>query len=303
MNEYVTLRNGIKMPVVGFGTDMTFIYIRKNIIKGIRDALIDIIMKQGYHLKRDQSIFNIVKNAPYNGCRLFDTASAYGQSERVLGLALKKFPREDYFIITKLSNKEQRVGNVEKALCRSLKKLRVDYVDLYLMHWPQTETYIDSWKQMEDVYYKGIARSIGVCNFKCHHFEELAKTSRITPIVCQVESHPLFPQDDILQYCKQNDIQMMAYTPTGRMDKRLTDSAELNDIASNHHKTIAQIIIRWHIQRNVIPVINTTKLEHLAENMNVFDFNLTEEEIKRISALDHNCRLRYDPDTVDFRKC
>ena len=302
MNEII-LRNGVKMPSVGFGTDMTFIYIRKNILKGIRDVVIDVTKNNGYHFKRDCSIIPIVKNAPNNGCHLFDTASAYGQSERVLGLALRNKPREDYFIVTKVSNKEQRDGNVESALRNSLKRLKVDQVDLYLMHWPQMGTFLKTWKQMEDVYCKGLTRAIGVCNFKEHHFKELEAVAQISPMVCQVESHPLFPQDDILCYCKKNEIQMMAYTPTGRMDKRLRDSTILNKIAADHNKTIAQIIIRWHVQRNVIPVINTTKLEHLVDNMNVFDFALTDVEMQGISALNCNCRLRYDPDTVDFTKC
>ena len=303
MDEYITLSNDIKIPAVSFGTDMTFIYIRKNIIKGIRDFWVDITQKGGYHFKRDCSIFHIVRNAPGNGCRLFDTASAYGQSERVLGVALKNFSREDYFIVTKLSNKEQRDGDVEKALRRSLRRLKIDYVDLYLMHWPQTGTYVDSWKQMENIYREGLARAIGVCNFKKHHFEELAMTSQICPMVCQIESHPLFPQDDILHYCRQNNIQMMAYTPTGRMDRMIRESSVLREIAAYHNKTIAQVIIRWHIERKVIPVINTTKLEHLVENMDVFDFSLSKEEIRKISTLNCNCRLRYDPDTVDFTKC
>lgn len=303
MREYITLSNGIRMPAVGFGTDMTFVYIRRNIIKGIGEYLLDIIQNNRYYFKRDCSIFSIVKNAPSRGCHLFDTASSYGQSERVLGHALKNIPRGDYFIVTKLSNKEQRDGDVEKALRRSIKKLKVDQVDLYLMHWPQTGTYLESWRQMENIYRNGLARAIGVCNFKEHHFEELASISQITPMVCQVESHPLFPQEDILLYCQENRIQMMAYTPTGRMDKRLRDSPILKKIAAYHSKTVAQIIIRWHIQRNVIPIINTTKLDHLVENMDVFDFTLMEEEIKQISALNCNCRLRYDPDTVDFTKC
>ena len=303
MNEYMTLCNGVKIPMVGFGTDMTFIYIRKNVLKGVKDFIVDIIKKGGYHFRRDCSIFSIVKNGPDKGCHLFDTASAYGQSERVLGFSLKKYSRDDYFIITKLSNKEQRDGDVEKALRRILKKLKVDYVDLYLMHWPQTGTYFDSWKQMEDIYRKGLARAIGVCNFKEHHFKELAKVSQIAPMVCQVESHPLFPQNDILRYCQKNNIQMMAYTPTGRMDERIKNSPVLKKIAACHDKTIAQVIIRWHIQRKVIPIINTTNIEHLNDNMNVFDFVLTEEEMKEISSLNCNCRLRYDPDTVDFTKC
>lgn len=297
------LRNGVAMPSVGFGTDRTFLFVRKNVIKGLINLVKDVTVGKKYYLNRDKSIVKIVKHGPENGCVLFDTASCYGQSERVLGYALKKYRREDVFLITKLSNEEQRDGDVEKALKRSLKHMRTNYVDLYLMHWPQTGTFIDSWKKMEVLYKKGYARAIGVCNFKQHHFEELFEKAEIKPMVCQIESHPLFNQDEMLQFCRENEIQMMAYTPTGRMDKRIRESDVLNAISSKHNKTVAQIIIRWHYQRNVIPIINTTNLEHLKENTNVFDFTLSEEEMKQINALNIDCRLRYDPDTVDFKKC
>ena len=297
------LKNGVAIPSVGFGTDRTFLFVRKNIIKGLIDLAKDVTIGNKYYLKRDKSIIKIVREGPKNGCVLFDTASCYGQSERVLGYALKKYKREDVFLITKLSNKEQRDGDVEKALKRSLSHMRTNYIDLYLMHWPQRGTFIDSWKQMEELYKKGYARAIGVCNFKQHHFEELFKKAEIKPMVCQIESHPLFNQNEMLQYCIENQMQMMAYTPTGRMDKRIRESNTLNAISSKHNKTVTQIIIRWHYQRNVIPIINTTSLDHLKENMNVFDFSLSEEEMRQINALNIDCRLRYDPDTVDFTKC
>lgn len=301
--EQRELINGVKMPVVGFGTDMTFSFLRKNVIGGMKFLLNDIFKNNKYYYKRDRSIMKIVKNAPKEGCHLFDTASAYGQSERVLGQCLKKYNREDYFIITKLSNKEQRAGNVEVALRKSMKKLKVDKLDLYLMHWPQTGTYIDCWKQMEQLYEKGLVGAIGVCNFKPHHFEELKKHAQIMPMVNQVECHPLFTQNETYEYCTENNIQMMAYTPTGRMDKRLRESNILKEIAGNYDKSIAQIIIRWHYQRGIIPIINTTNLEHLKENSAIFDFELTQEDMAKISGLNIDCRLRYDPDTVDFTKC
>lgn len=301
--ETVKLYNGVDMPCIGFGTDRTFVFIRKNILAGMVDFLKDITIGHGYHWKRDTSIIKIVKKAPQYDCHLFDTSSAYGQSERVLGKCLKKYSRDEYFIVTKLSNQEQREGNVRKALMRSLKHLNVDCVDLYLMHWPQTDTYLDCWKQMEQLYKEGLARAIGVCNFKEHHFEELMKSAEIKPMVCQIESHPLFSQNNMLKYCKKNSIQMMAYTPTGRMDKRIRESEVLRTIAEIHHKDVAQVIMRWHYQRGVIPIANTTHLEHLQSNMNIFDFCLEQSEMESIDNMNIECRLRYDPDTVDFTKC
>lgn len=302
-NNKFILQNGVSIPSIGFGTDRTFIYIRKNVLYGTALFLKDLITNDGYLWKRDKSIYSILKRAPQNGCWLFDTASAYGQSERIIGHALSSYKREEIFLITKLSNLEQREGNVEKALRKSIKHMRVDAVDLYLMHWPQTDTYIDSWRQMENLYRKGLARAIGVCNFKKHHFEELAKYAQIQPMVCQIESHPLFTQDDMLEYCTEKGIQMMAYTPTARMNAKLKQNNILNNIAQKYEKSIAQIIVRWHHQRNVIPIINTTKIEHLQENMDVFNFSLTKSEMKKISNININCRLRYDPDKVDFTKC
>lgn len=216
---------------------------------------------------------------------------------------MKNYPREDYFLITKLSNQEQREGDVHKALMRSLNHLKVDKVDLYLMHWPQTGTYLECWKQMEQLYREGYARAIGVCNFKEHHFEALMKIAEVKPMVCQIESHPLFPQNDMLEYCKKNGIQMMAYTPTGRMDSRVRESELLKQLAEKYHKNIVQIILRWHYQRGVVPIVNTTSVNHLKDNMDIFDFLLNQDEMDEIGRMNVNCRLRYDPDAVDFTKC
>lgn len=301
--ETLKLYNGLNIPCIGFGTDRTFIYFRKNILAGGIAFLKDVTVGHRYYWKRDTSIVNIVEQAPNIGCSLFDTSSAYGQSERVLGHCLKKYPRSDFFLITKLSNQEQREGDVRKALFRSLKHLNTDSVDLYLMHWPQTGTFLDCWKQMEQLYKEGYAKSIGVCNFKEHHFEELMQVAEIKPMVCQIESHPLFPQNDMLMYCKKNNIQMMAYTPTGRMDVRIRENEALRIISRKNQKNIAQIVLRWHYQRGVIPIVNTTNINHLKDNMNIFDFSLNSSEMQVINGLDINCRLRYDPDTVDFTKC
>ena len=301
--EYRTLSNGVEIPSIGFGTDRTFIFLRKNIIKGAIDLLKDLTIEKRYHLKRDISITKILNHASDCSCSLFDTASAYGNSERILGHVLKKYKREDLFVITKLSNKEQRCFDVEKAVKHSLKRLQTDYIDLYLMHWPQTDTYIQNWCQMEQIYNRGYARAIGVCNFQIHHLEELKKHSCVTPMVNQVECHPLFSQKDLLTYCQNNRIQFMAYTPTGRMNQMIINNPDLQRIASFYHKSLAQVILRWHIQNGIIPIVNTTKLEHLKDNMNIFDFSLSSEDILTIDKMNINKRLRYDPDLVDFSKC
>lgn len=304
MSEMVrTLRNGVHIPWLGFGTDRTFVFIRKNVIAGGIELVKDLTIGGRYHIKRDISLAKVVRSAPSIGCNLFDTASSYGQSERVLGHALKDFKRDEYFIITKLSNEEQRIGDVRLALKKSMKRLGLETLDLYLMHWPQTNTYLKCWKEMEMLYDEGLVRAIGVCNFKMHHFEEIEKTAEIMPMVCQIESHPLFQQNEMLSFCKNNNIQMMAYTPTGRMDRRIITNGVMVNIADIHNKTIPQIIMRWHYQRGVIPIVNTTNINHLMSNLDIFNFSLSEEEMHAIESVDINCRLRYDPDTVDFTKC
>ena len=303
MKNGIRLSNGVEIPRIGFGTDRTFLFLRKNLIMGAVDAVKDITLRRGAQLKRDLSLARIVRSAPQYGCCLFDTASSYGQSERVLRSGLKAYDRSEYFLITKLSNREQREGDVKKALLRSMSRLGIQQLDLYLMHWPQTGTYVDCWKQMEDLYDAGLTRAIGVCNFKVHHFETLLGNARINPMICQIESHPLFSQEDMLSFCKQNNIQMMAYTPTGRMDEQLRNSPILKDIATVHGKDVAQVILRWHVQRGVIPIVNTTKIEHLSQNMDIWDFCLTETEMEKIGEMNENRRLRYDPDMVDFTKC
>lgn len=183
----------------------------------------------------------------------------------------------------------------------SLKNLDTDYVDLYLMHWPVEGKYIKSWKIMERLYEKGLAKAIGVCNCNIHHLEELRKQAKIMPMVNQFECHPLFTQNELREYCKENNIQVMAYTPTARMDERLFKTV-LSKIAKKYSKTVAQIIIKWHIQIGNIPIVNTSNLEHLRQNYNVFDFELTQQEVYEITKININSRLRYDPDNCDFRQ-
>ncbi|QAT42011.1 aldo/keto reductase family protein [Aminipila luticellarii] len=304
--NYRVLSNGNKIPPIGYGTDIaktwrsansfptkTYMFI-KQYAKSIKNS-------DKRSIKIDKTLPRIIRNAPQCNCNLFDTARAYGGSEYVLGRELKKnFSRDSYYIVTKLSNFDQRERTVEEALRISLDELALDYVDLYLIHWPQTETYIKSWKGMEEVYAKGLCKAIGVCNCNIHHLEAIKKGALINPMVNQFECHPLFTQEKLREYCHINGIQVMAYTPTGRMDFRLKRSKKLEIISSKYNKSLAQIILRWHIQINNIPIVNTTSLEHLIDNMNIFDFELSAEDVKLISSLNVNSRLRYDPDNCDF---
>lgn len=298
----IKLRNGVEMPPIGFGTDCTFIYVSRNVFIMIKKYMHDIFKEKCYHLKRDFSLYGIVKKAPKYGCKLFDTASAYGQSERILGCGIKKYKREDVFISTKVSNMQQNTGNIRKAFESSSRRLKTDYIDLYLLHWPNPDTYIEAWKQMEELYKEGKVRAIGVCNFHKHHMEELEKHATILPMVNQFECHPLMNQEELRKYCKEKEIQVMAYTPTARMDKRLRNNEVMKSLAEKYGKSIAQIVLRWHYQLGNIPVVNTTKIKHLKENTDIFDFELSDKEIQAINEINIDCRLRYNPDTCDYTK-
>ncbi len=255
----------------------------------------------GDRYRIDRALPRIIQEAYHSGLRMYDTSSAYGGSEYAIGNALKGKERSSFFIITKLSNADQYKGNIRKAVEKSLSELRMDYIDLYLMHWPVSECYLSSWKLMEELCEEGICKLIGVCNFNIHHLEELKKKARIMPAVNQFECHPLFTQKELRSYCRANGIQVMAYTSTARNDDRLKKTI-LADIAQRKQKSITQIILRWHQQIGNIPIVNTYNRAHLLEDIAIRDFSLTPEELTDIESININSRLRFDPDNCDFRK-
>lgn len=290
------LYNGISLPVMGYGSAIV-----TNLPSGIKSAVKNcrtrILRPDQY--RKNRGLIQCTSALMKTEMRLFDTSRAYGTSELILGNILKNYERASFTVITKLSNEFQRRGNIRQALTESLKRLQMEYVDLYLMHWPVTETYLDSWKQMEQLYKEGLCRAIGVCNCNIHHLEEIEKIAEITPMVNQFECHPLFTQEELRVYCQRKKIQVMAYTPTARMDERLNKTV-LKKLAEKHGKSIAQMILRWHIEIGNIPVVNTSSVRHLMDNVDIMDFSLNQEEIAAVSSININSRLRYDPDNCDF---
>ncbi|MBI9014109.1 MAG: aldo/keto reductase [Clostridiales bacterium] len=271
----IELNNDIEMPAIGLGT-----FPMNNL-----------------------TLFKAVYSSLFLGCRSFDTASAYG-NEKTLGRILKisLLKRDKIFITTKLSNKQQREGDVEASLKESLRNLNTEYVDLYLMHWPNTDTYLDSWKQMEKMLEKGLAKAIGVCNFHEIHLEKLLDIADIIPAVNQIELHPLMNQKELVLYCKELGIQVEAYTPLGQMHEKITSNKKIQDLAFLKKKSISQIILRWNYQNNIISIPKTKTYKRLKENISIFDFSLSDEEMKLIDGINENLRLRYDPENCDFSK-
>lgn len=303
MDEWKTLSNGVKIPPIGYGSPIVLTYLYGKDTGGVKKAKYwtKNFLKNQRQFQLDRSIRPVLNELGNVGCHMIDTSRAYAGSERCIGEMLRTKKRDDYFIITKLCNRDQMSGNIRAALMKSLEELQTDHVDLYLVHWPVTDTFLSAWKEMEKLYGEGLCRAIGVANCNVHHLEELRQVADVMPMVNQIECHPLFTQNELRAYCNANNIQVMAYTPTARMDERLRKT-KLVDIAAAHHKSVAQVILRWHTQLGNIPVVNTGKVAHLKENFSIFDFTLSEEEMQQISAININSRLRYDPDNCDFSK-
>lgn len=181
---------------------------------------------------------------------------------------------------------------------KSLKKLGLEYLDLYLIHWPVKGKYKEAWKALETLYKEGRVRAIGVSNFQIHHLEDLMKDAEIKPMVNQVEYHPRLTQIDLKAFCQQNGIQLEAWSPL--MQGQLLDNPILQEIANKHNKSIAQVIIRWDLQNRVVTIPKSIREHRIIENSNVFDFELTREEMERINELNQNLRVGPDPDNFDF---
>ena len=276
MNEnFKVLSNGVKMPSIGFG-----------------------IYKSG----NDEETAKIVKYALKIGYRQIDTASFYG-NEVGIGNGIKEsgINREDIFLVTKLWNDDHGYDKTIEAFNKSLERLQVDYIDLYLVHWPN-KLNSETWKAFEYLYKTGKVKSIGVCNFKVAHLEELKKTAQIMPMVNQIEIHPQSSKNDMLSYCEENNIQLVAWSPI--MRGKLFSNELMIGLAEKYKKTIAQIILRWHLQRGVIPIPKSSNEERIKENLNIFDFELSNDDIKTIDLLNEgdNVSVSGVPENTTYLK-
>jgi len=240
-----------------------------------------------------------VKWAIENGYRLIDTAAVY-KNEKGVGEGIRQsgIKREDLFVTTKLWNADQGYDSAHQAFNESLERLGVDYVDLYLIHWPVEGKFNDSWRAMEEIYESGRAKAIGVSNFHQHHIEELMTTSKIKPMVDQIELHPTLTQVELRDYLAGEGIAVEAWSPLGQ--GKILQNPTLVEIGKKHNKTAAQVIIRWHLQSDIIVIPKSVHEERIKENYDVFDFELTDEEIGQINALNIDERLGADPDNFDF---
>ena len=271
LDSTVELLNGVGMPRLGLGV---------------------------YRAKEGEEVENAVLTALKVGYRSVDTASIY-KNEAGVGRAIRAsgVPREQVFVTTKVWNRDQGYDSTIRAFEESLSRLGMDYVDLYLIHWPVKEKYKETYRAMEELYEQGRVRAIGVCNFQIHHLEDLMGSCRIKPMVNQVELHPLLTQKPLLEFCRKEGIQVESWRPL--MDGKL-DLPLLHELAAKYGKTPAQIVIRWHLQHGLVTIPKSVRESRIRENADVFDFELEPEDMNRIDDLNENRRTGPDPDNFHF---
>lgn len=265
------LHNGVKMPWLGLGVWQT---------------------------KDGDEVIRSVKAAIQAGYRSIDTAAAYN-NESGVGAAIKEsgVSRDELFITTKVWNADQGYDSTLRAFEESRRKLGLDVIDLYLIHWPVKGKYKDTWRALEKLYRDGAVRAIGVSNFQVHHLEDVLSGSEIVPMVNQVECHPRLTQQELRSFCKSHQIQLEAWSPL--MQGNL-DIAVLTELAAKYGKSPAQIILRWDLQNGIVTIPKSVTESRIRENGNVFDFTLSDEDIAKLDALNENHRFGPDPDNFNF---
>lgn len=275
LQDTIKLNNDVEMPGVGLGV---------------------------FQVENDATV-EIVKNAIEAGYRSIDTAAIYGNEAGVgegikLALASTGLKREDLFITSKVWNSGLSYAETVIAYEESLQNLGLDYLDLYLIHWPGKNKYAESWRALEDLYKEGKIKAIGVCNFNISHLQDLLKTARVIPVINQVEFHPRLQQLALRSFCKEHNIQLEAWAPL--MQGGLLEDQIIAKIAEKYGKSNSQVILRWDIQNGVVTIPKSVRKERMTQNADIFDFNLTDEELEVLNAMNLDKRVGPDPEEFDF---
>lgn len=259
------LSNGYKVPLIGLGT---FPY--KEILS--------------------ESIPNAINNV---GVKMIDSSDNYF-NEEYIGKGLEQIDYSKIVVISKFSQ-PFRTHQLEE--CFEESKIKLGVLNIYLLHWPYPFLWKKQWRKMEKLYLAGKCDAIGVCNFDIGYMKELLSFCKVKPVINQIERHPLFQQRNLCDYCKANDITVMSYSPVARMDKDLQENIILRNISKKYGKTINQIILRWDIDTECIPIPSSSSAKHIKENFDIFDFSLEEEEVKAINKMEKGKRIRFNPRT------
>lgn len=276
LQDTTTLHNGVKMPWFGLGV---------------------------FKVEEGPELVNAVKAAIKHGYRSIDTAAIY-QNEEGVGQGIREgleeagITREEIFVTSKVWNADLGYESTLAAYEKSLTKLGLEYLDLYLIHWPVEGKYKEAWRALETLYKEGKVKAIGVSNFQVHHLEDVIEAGDVKPMVNQVECHPRLTQKELQAFCKEQSIQLEAWSPL--MQGELLDNETLQGIATKHGKSVAQVILRWDLQNGIVTIPKSTKEHRIVENSSVFDFELTDEEMTQIDGLNQNHRVGPDPDNFDF---
>ena len=268
-NSTTALNNGVQMPRVGFGV---------------------------FQIPPGQATYDAVRTALKLGYRAVDTAAAYG-NEKSVGRAVKDsgIDPSEIFVTTKVWIADHGYNNALRAFEESKSKLGLDTIDLYLIHWPAKADFCETWRALERLFKEKQVKAIGVSNFLIHHLETLLKKAEIKPAVNQIEFHPFNVQGELVEFCRSAEVQVEAWSPLGR--GQFFDQPLIKKIAEQHGRSCAQVLIRWDLQHEIVTIPRSTQEAHVRENSEVFDFELSSEEMSRIDSLDEGKRIGPDPDT------
>ncbi|MGG5210021.1 aldo/keto reductase [Chryseobacterium sp. MIQD13] len=271
----VTLNNGVDIPALGFGV---------------------------WQMENLDECEKAVIKAIQTGYRMIDTAAIY-QNETAVGQGVKDsgVNRDELFITSKVWVQDHGYEQTKKAFQRTLDRLQMDYLDMYLVHWPYGD-FLGTWKALEELYTEGKIKAIGVCNFTVEKLEELKANSTVLPVINQIELHPVFQQKELQVYDRENNIITQPWSPLGNGNADLLNNSQLKAVAEKYNKTVAQVILRWHLQEGFVVIPKSVTPSRIEENFNVFDFELIEDEMNIVRSLDTGKRLFFDPKDPEWEQ-
>lgn len=288
----IQLNDGNIIPAIGLGVGIIQYPTAHNLIECIYNKFIRRRIRSRNCQKSIESAIEI-------GYKLIDTSAAYNNLTEI-SHAIQHCQRPEIYIQSRVSNRAQFSGKVKEEFYRSMELLKCDYLDVLQLHWPVPNHFQISWENILGLKEEGLVKSIGVANFNIHHLKSLMSCSSTIPAINQIEVHPLFTNRELIQYSQSKGIIVQAYSPLARMDDRLIKSSRLNSIAKSHNTTIASVILRWHYQNNVVPIVKSQNPVRQKNNISIFDYTLDESEMQIIDSININARRRFDPDNCEF---